>query len=150
MSLYPCSHIHPLCTQAKAEMDNAKFNKLCKDTKVIDKKFTSTDADLIFSKIKPKGARKISFDCFHGQALAEIAARKGVTKDDIQAKITGDGGGPSSSGTVADSVKFHDDKSQYTGVYAKGGPTSIDNQTADLSAITNRVDADVRGVQQYK
>eukprot|EP01061_Rhynchopus_euleeides_P030249 TRINITY_DN50313_c0_g1_i1.p3 TRINITY_DN50313_c0_g1~~TRINITY_DN50313_c0_g1_i1.p3 ORF type:complete len:155 (+),score=70.13 TRINITY_DN50313_c0_g1_i1:59-523(+) len=134
---------------AKAEMDNAKFAKFCKDTKLVDKKFSATDCDLIFSKVKPKGARKISYDCFKNQALVEIAARKGCTKDDVVAKVTNTGG-PNSSGTVAESVKFHDDKSQYTGVHAKGGPTTNDRGTADLSEITNRGEADVRGVQQYK
>ena len=35
-------------------------------------------------------------------------------------------GGPKFSGTKADNVKFHDDKSLYTGVYAQGGPTNVD------------------------
>lgn len=30
------------------------------------------------------------------------------------------------AGTKADYVKFHDDKSQYTGVYANGGPSNVD------------------------
>ena len=36
-------------------------------------------------------------------------------------------GGPQFAGTKADNVKFHDDKSQYTGVYAQGGPTNVDS-----------------------
>jgi len=35
-------------------------------------------------------------------------------------------GGPTFTGTKADHVKFHDDKSLYTGVYARGGPTNVD------------------------
>jgi len=35
-------------------------------------------------------------------------------------------GGPSFAGTKADAVKFHDDQSLYTGVHAKGGPTTVD------------------------
>ena len=30
--------------------------------------------------------------------------------------------------TKADNVRFHDDKSTYTGVYARGGPTNVDSQ----------------------
>ena len=53
---------------------------------------------------------------------------------------------PASSGTKADAVKFHDDKSQYTGVYKAGGPTSIDRDPANLSGIVDRrVGADIRG-----
>lgn len=33
-------------------MDNAKFAKLTRDLKVLDKKVTSTDVDIIFSKVK--------------------------------------------------------------------------------------------------
>ena len=33
-------------------MDNAKFSKLCRDTKILDKKLTTTDVDIIFSKVK--------------------------------------------------------------------------------------------------
>ena len=33
-------------------MDNAKFSKLCRDTRILDKKLTSTDVDIIFSRVK--------------------------------------------------------------------------------------------------
>ena len=56
------------------------------------------------------------------------------------------GGKKSSSGTVAESNKFHDDKSLYTGVYKNGGPTNVDLGTSDLKFITNRAPANVRGV----
>ena len=36
-----------------ALMDGAKFAKLCKDTKLLDKKLTPTDVDIIFAKSKP-------------------------------------------------------------------------------------------------
>ena len=36
-------------------MDNAKFAKCCNDSGLINRKFTSTDADIIFSKVKVKG-----------------------------------------------------------------------------------------------
>ena len=35
-------------------MDGAKFAKLTRDTKILDKKLTPTDVDIIFSKVKPK------------------------------------------------------------------------------------------------
>lgn len=37
---------------AVALMDNAKFAKLCRDMKLLDKKLTATDVDIIFSKCK--------------------------------------------------------------------------------------------------
>lgn len=33
-------------------MDGAKFGKFCRDTKILDKKLTSTDADIIFAQVK--------------------------------------------------------------------------------------------------
>ena len=35
-------------------MDNGKFAKMCRDLKLLDKKLTSTDVDITFSKIKPR------------------------------------------------------------------------------------------------
>jgi len=46
-----------------------------------------------------------------------IAEKKGVPADDIKSAVASHGG-PSFTGTKAEAVKYHDDKSQYTGVYA--------------------------------
>ena len=146
-----CDLFNSFCTFGgghAGEMDNAKFAKFAKDTKIIDKKFTTTDIDLIFSKIKPKGERKISYDVFRTQGLSEIAGKKGISVEELTTLIIGNGG-PQSSGTQAEAVRFHDDKESYTGVYAKGGPTNVDNKTSDLSQIANRGDADVRGVAKH-
>lgn len=42
-------------------MDGKTFAKLAKDCKIIDKKLTATDIDLIFAKAKKKTERKITF-----------------------------------------------------------------------------------------
>lgn len=34
-------------------MDGAKFAKLCRDIKLLDKNLTATDVDIIFTKCKP-------------------------------------------------------------------------------------------------
>jgi hypothetical protein len=49
---------------AGATMEGKQFAKLMKDCKILDKKVTSTDIDLIFAKIKEKAARRISFTEF--------------------------------------------------------------------------------------
>jgi hypothetical protein len=36
------------------EMDGAKFAKFCRDTKIVDMKFTNTDVDLTYAKAKAK------------------------------------------------------------------------------------------------
>ncbi len=74
-----------------------------------------------------------------------IAQKKGETKEDLEQLIT-QHGGPAFSGTKADKVKFHDDKSLYTGVHGQGGPCTVDKSSiSDLSQLCDRSDADVRG-----
>jgi len=50
-------------------------------------------------------------------ALKLVAEKKGIEYDALVAKLLG-AGGPASSGTQADNVKFHDDKSLYTGLFS--------------------------------
>ena len=59
------------------------------------------------------------------------------------------GGGPVYKATKVESVKYHDDKSLYTGVYAKGGPTTVGGTggVSDISQLCDRTKADVRGVK---
>merc|ERR1712079_459030 len=54
--------------------------------------------------------------------------------------------GPILRGTAAENVRLHDDTSTYTGVYAQGGPTTVDEDTS-LNNLLDRSDADVRGVK---
>ena len=54
------------------------------------------------------------------------AEKKGVTAEVLSGSIIA-AGGPSFTGTKAEKVKFHDDKALYTGVHAKGGPTTVDS-----------------------
>lgn len=132
----------------KNEMESKQFQKLVKECKLIDKKFTQNDVDIVFSKVKVKGLKTITFGDFEN-ALAEIARKKGVTKQQIEEQIQKHGAA-TYAGTKADYVKFHDDKSQYTGVYARGGPTTVDagrgGMVSDISQTCNRSKADVRGV----
>ena len=64
---------------------------------------------------------------------------------DLEAKILASGG-KTLTGTVAQANKFHDDKALYTGVHAKGGPSTIDtDKIADIGNLLDRTGADVRG-----
>jgi hypothetical protein len=97
-------------------MDGKTFAKFAKDTKLIDKKFTATDVDLIFAKSKQKTERRITYAEFN-KALQYIAEKKGVSVDEVKEHVTSSSG-PTFTGTKAEANKFHDDKSLYTGVYA--------------------------------
>uniref|UniRef100_UPI00398ED120 tubulin polymerization-promoting protein family member 3-like n=1 Tax=Pristiophorus japonicus TaxID=55135 RepID=UPI00398ED120 len=58
------------------DMTGKNFAKLCKDCKVIDgKTVTGTDVDIVFSKVKAKAARVITFEEFK-QALKELAKKR--------------------------------------------------------------------------
>ena len=136
-------------TGGKPEMESKVYAKLYKETGIIDKKFTVNDADINFSKVKSGKVKTITFDQFE-KTLELAAAKKGTTKDALVQKIIAHGGA-TYAGTKADYVKFHDDKSTYTGVYARGGPTTVDagrGKISDISQLCDRTGADVRGVKK--
>eukprot|EP00126_Sphaerothecum_destruens_P015456 Sdes_comp9459_c0_seq1m926 len=58
-----------------AEMTNKAFAKLCRDCKVEHGKVTSTDVDIVFSKVKSKGSQTISLSQFE-DALKELAKKR--------------------------------------------------------------------------
>uniref|UniRef100_A0A0A9W6G5 Tubulin polymerization-promoting protein family member 2 n=1 Tax=Lygus hesperus TaxID=30085 RepID=A0A0A9W6G5_LYGHE len=118
------------------DMDNSHFSKMLKECKIIGKSFTSTDADLLFNKIKAKGARKLTYDEFKTKGITEIATKMKKQPADIEAMITSSS--PEAHGTKADNVKFHDDKTLYTGVYKAGGPTNVDRNAGSLSGVVDR------------
>lgn len=60
------------------------------------------------------------------------AEKKGLDAAALEKAIC-DAGGPVFAGTKTDNVKFHDDKSLYTGVYAQGGPTNVDSKNPTTS-----------------
>ncbi|XP_038626377.1 tubulin polymerization-promoting protein isoform X3 [Tachyglossus aculeatus] len=58
------------------EMHGKNWSKLCKDCHVIDgKNVTTTDVDIVFSKIKGKSCRTITFDQFK-EALEELSKKR--------------------------------------------------------------------------
>ncbi len=69
---------------------------------------------------------------------------QGISVEELKRGIVGSEG-PQSNATQAEFVKFHDDQSTYTGVYARGGPTNVDGNK-DLSSLCDRTAADNRGV----
>jgi len=107
------------------EMDGVQFAKLTRDCDLLDDNLTSIDVDIIFAKIKDKAHRKINFSQFQ-KGIEELANKKGISSDDLTKQIQ-EVGGPHFHGTKPDNVRLHDDKSTYTGVYAHGGPTTVDS-----------------------
>ncbi|XP_038125360.1 tubulin polymerization-promoting protein isoform X1 [Cyprinodon tularosa] len=71
------------------EMHGKNWSKLCKDCGVIDgKNVTLTDVDIVFTKVKKKSCRTITFDEFK-VALGELARKKYKEKsgEDAEAEV---------------------------------------------------------------
>ena len=103
-------------SEIQTEIDCSKFHKFCKDCKLLDRSFTKTDADIIFTKAKPMGERRLNFDKFC-YALTLIGEKKGLTNDQLVDRILASRG-PKVNGTIADPVRFHDDLSKYTVIHS--------------------------------
>ncbi|XP_069757546.1 tubulin polymerization-promoting protein family member 3-like [Narcine bancroftii] len=105
------------------EMNGKNWSKICKDCNVIDgKTVTSTDVDILFSKVKAKSARAINFEEFKA-ALAELAPKrfKGQSQEEALQSIYGliAGKDPANLGvtvvTKGGGVERLTDTSKYTG-----------------------------------
>jgi hypothetical protein len=129
-----------------SEMDSRTLVKLLKDTNIINKKFDTNAADLVFNKAKAKsGLSKISYDLFRTVALPDAILRSTYSIEHAM-ELIGGTSGPSYNATKAEAVRFHDDAGTYTGAHAHGGPT-FDHGSDVLSSLVDRSDADVRGVK---
>jgi len=139
------------CGVKDTTMDGKNFTKVAQDSGYLKKGsgLTTTDLDIMFSKIKAKGARRITFEQFR-TGLAGWAPKLKKSVDEVEAEVAASEG-PVLKGTKAGKNKLHDDKSNYTGTSAKGGPKNVDSDIIyDISATTNREKADARGVMQTK
>ncbi|XP_078257738.1 tubulin polymerization-promoting protein family member 3-like [Rhinoraja longicauda] len=106
-----------------SEMNGKNWSKACKECHVIDgKTVTSTDVDILFSKVKAKSARVITFEEFKA-ALAELAPKrfKGQSQEQALQSIYGliAGKDPTNLGvtvaTKGGGVDRLTDTSKYTG-----------------------------------
>ncbi len=135
-------------TKESGEMDGRTFNKVFKDSKLVDnKKLSGTDLDIIFAKNIEVGKKRIGHAQFD-KAFGMVAAKLGLSPDQLVGHCAA---GPNFVGTKAEKVDLHDDKTLYTGVYAKGGPTTVDKGktgVSDLSELANRKEANVRGINK--
>jgi len=96
-------------------LDGREFTQMCGDCGLYNKKFARPDADITFNKVKNKGERKIDFEQFKDACIA-IATKRKSTVADVQ-KLVQEGQPTRKGVTEAEYVRFHDDKSLYTGVH---------------------------------
>jgi len=105
---------------SKLDLDNKSFVKLFKDAGLVDSVFTETRLDIIFQQVRPKESRNLNFQRFE-VGLQSVAKEKGMDHQslcDVVRRLSG----PSYNATKAQPVRFHDDRSTYTGTHIWGGP----------------------------
>jgi hypothetical protein len=118
-------------------IDSARFLKLCKDVKLFDENYTRADGDILFAKYKSQKNRKLDFEALQ-EVIVEIAKRKQTALSEIIDSIDyyASGGPDYSSGTThAESNKFYDDQSTYTGQYKQGGPEMRDHRNSFINSF---------------
>ncbi len=120
-----------LSGKSDSGMDSMRFYKFCKEYDLIDGNLlTKSDVDIIYlTHTKNKHVRYLSYTGFN-LAITDIAEKKITDFNNLCEYIVSIGRGPNITGTVADHNRFFDDKSTYTGVYNKGGPTIIDRNAS--------------------
>lgn len=135
-------------------MDGSKFLKLCKDCEFLDKHFTGGDADIVFAEVNRQlgrsGKTKIDFWGFQ-EALRLVAERKaetaGIDPNEILEEMMEclvEIDGPNKDFTKAECVKFHDDKSTYTGTHKQGGPDPGSRYTKSAGCGLEMASADLK------
>eukprot|EP00933_Yihiella_yeosuensis_P029485 TRINITY_DN23126_c5_g1_i1.p1 TRINITY_DN23126_c5_g1~~TRINITY_DN23126_c5_g1_i1.p1 ORF type:complete len:521 (-),score=83.75 TRINITY_DN23126_c5_g1_i1:197-1759(-) len=101
-------------------LDGRGFSRLCRDCRLVDSRFTALDADLLFTKVLPRGHRRMDLEAFE-EALEQIAERRGATASVVRRAIAFCPG-PLVRATQTGMVRLHDDRGGYTGTHALGGP----------------------------
>jgi len=132
------------------DLDGKEFLKVCEDCGLFDRKFGKKDVDIVFAKICAGGARRIHFDQFK-DALKIIASKKQVATSSVQGAVI-ESEGPHLHATKADNVRFHDDKSMYTGSHvhndhhqSSSSPTRQVTSPSSRQRPTDRVVDERRG-----
>jgi len=98
-----------------AVLEGREFKKFVEQTPgMFCGDFKKTDVDLCFTKVAKK-EKKIDFEMFK-DVCRQIAIKQGKGLGHVQ-RLIESGEGQKMSGTKADAVRFHDDKSTYTGAH---------------------------------
>ena len=131
-------------------MDGSKWAKFCRETGLQDgRRLDSTSVDIIFSKVKPRTERRITFEEFK-DAVAMVGEMRGERFRDISDRVSRVGGPQQQGTTRAEYVKFAD-PSNFTGACAANLGFEIKPRAkADLAWKTKlavpAIDANVKRV----
>ncbi|MDB0053409.1 EF-hand domain-containing protein [bacterium] len=112
---------------AAEEMDGAAFAKLVAAAGLLDSKLTNITVDLVFTKSKFKGKRRLTYSNFL-DALAQIASHKGFEYDQL-VSIVMESGPPKRS--EMPTGKMHLRKTSYPGMPTDTGPKRVGRLSAE-------------------
>jgi len=112
-------------------VDSSRLLKLCNEAMLFGKLFRTNDVDIIFTRNKREGGRKLAFDGFM-HALYEVSIKKNVTFMELldQVFATTSGGASSSSSFVASASKLNQSSDFYSSTPAT--PLAEDVSSPDL------------------
>eukprot|EP00930_Biecheleria_cincta_P087001 TRINITY_DN76274_c0_g1_i1.p1 TRINITY_DN76274_c0_g1~~TRINITY_DN76274_c0_g1_i1.p1 ORF type:complete len:359 (+),score=45.38 TRINITY_DN76274_c0_g1_i1:94-1077(+) len=139
---------------AEAGMDGRCFLKCLRNSALVDEDFCAAEADLVFTKCKARGCRRMCFDRFV-QALKEVAVRKDMTDQQVQDIICLSCGYETGTGDVAlhDSIGpegFYHDFCLYTGTHEFGSPGVVGSGSKDAPTRANSKElVDRDGIDEF-
>ncbi|XP_077773315.1 tubulin polymerization-promoting protein family member 2-like isoform X2 [Podarcis muralis] len=137
------------------EITGKNFSKMLKECDVMDGKFvTSTDVDIVFNKVKTKGARNMNYIEFQ-QAVKELSRKRFQAKSPEEALLATyqlmEGKEPASTGTkstAASVVERLTDTSKYTGSHKERFDET--GRGKGLAGRTDPVESHTGYVSAYK
>jgi len=115
-------------------VDSSRLLKLCNDAMLFGKLFRTNDVDIIFTRNKREGGRKLAFDGFM-HALYEVSIKKNVTfmelLDQVSFATTSAAAASSSSSFVASASKLNQSSDFYSST-TPATPLAADVSSQDL------------------
>lgn len=117
-------------------LDSARFAKLCRDSNMISKPNHIKELDIVFSKCVPHNCKRMDFEHFLA-SISRMSVAIDMSVSEICKRIM-TSAGPTSRCTKSSFIKLHDDRSLFTGIYARGGP-DVGPVTVDMKAFVGRV-----------
>ena len=113
--------------RGQSGMDSRTLIKFAGDCGLLDRALTRTDVDLIFTRVKLRGQRKLDLRGF-GEAVRNMATKKRVTFHDLIAQAAAVGGprvhADATKLADASQTRFHDDQGTYTGAHTSESSTN--------------------------
>lgn len=110
--------IYKSYANSAGDLEGREWTKLLRESGVLNKEFTSGEADILFTKVKPRDSLRINYKSFQ-EALVLVAKKLGVTLEQLSARLVRcpvlSGSKPA---TPKGPERFFYDKTSYTGSHA--------------------------------